>query len=255
MVPALIVGLWYAATVAFALSPVVLPSPFAVFRTIFDPVTRGFLGHALVGSLGRMTVGLIAGILAGTVFGLLVGSSRLLWMIVNPWFVFTRQISVFAWIPLLTMWVGGGETAKIIIIAIAAFYPMAMNTVQGVVNVPRGFVELGRVLCLSPWRMLRRIVLPAALPSLVNGMMLAVIHAWLGTIGAEYLTGMSVGIGAYVMEARSEFRTDLVVAGVVMIGIVGMVLVRVLRDATSFGMRTTRRESLSNINEFEEVMS
>jgi ABC-type Fe3+ transport system substrate-binding protein len=105
--------------------------------------------------------------------------------------------------------------AKLVFIALSAFFPMALNTQQGVRDVPVAYREVGLVLRLSRWRMLTRVVLPGALPAIFIGIEIALINAWIGTVGAEYSMGMGRGIGTFLAEGREQFRMDIVLLGVV----------------------------------------
>ncbi len=133
---------------------------------------------------------------------------------------------------MLTAWFGTGETAKIVFIAVAAFKPATMGAYDGIRNVSTQYFEVGRVLCFSRLRMLRRIALPAALPSIVTGVQLAFIFSWLSAIGAEYLIGsLSEGIGSFIMEARDMLRSDLVFVGIAVIAMVGAAMNGVLQTS------------------------
>ncbi len=154
----------------------------------------------LPASLVRFFFGSIIGILLGVAFGTLLAVSRGVDRSVSPTFHALRQVAIFAWVPLLTAWLGMGESAKIVFIALAAFKSMSMNTYQGARHVPPHYVEVGRALCFSRWGMFSRVVLPAALPSILTGIRLALLHAWAATVGVEYLLGLGDGVGVLLTE-------------------------------------------------------
>jgi sulfonate transport system permease protein len=139
----------------------------------------------------------------------------------GPSFHVFRQIAMFAWIPLLTAWFGIGETMRILFIAIAAFKPMVMNTQAGIAGIPAHYLEVGRTMKLSRWSMLRQVILPAALPSILAGLQLAFIGSWLATIGVETLVSFSVGVGAVLREGQEHFHMEVVMFGIVLIGALG----------------------------------
>ena len=142
-----------------------------------------------------------------------------------------RQVAILAWIPLLTAWFGNGDLCKIVFVAIAASKPMVMGTYEGIRSAPAQLVEVGRALCLSRFRMLHKIILPAAAPSIVTAMQLSLIFSWFAAIGAEYVIGvMSGGIGSVVITAQEHFRTDIVLVGVMLISCVGILMNKILRQ-------------------------
>jgi sulfonate transport system permease protein len=125
---------------------------------------------------------------------------------------------------MISVWFGLGDTAKVVFLSLAAFFPVLLNTFEGIRSVPRELIEVGRVFALSPLQMLRRVVLPAALPSIFNGVHLALIYAWLATLGAEYLLTSGIGIGNLLTDGREHLWMDQVLLGVLMVGLVGYAL-------------------------------
>jgi sulfonate transport system permease protein len=153
----------------------------------------------------------------------LLGLSRPTDRAIGPSFHAVRQIAIFAWVPLLTAWFGNGESGKVVFIALGAFYPVVMGTYEGIRGVPPHLREIGQLYCFGPWRLLRRIVLPAAVPAIVGALQLALIFSWLATIGAEYLMGGASRGG------REQLRTDIVLLGVTVIAASGYLLNTLLR--------------------------
>jgi len=133
----------------------------------------------------------------------------------------TRQIALFAWVPFLSLWLGNGEQGRVAFIALAAFFPVLLNTHLGTARVEARYLEVSRVLCLKPHRVLLKVILPSALPAILTGLRLGLIYAWLATIGAEYMFATTSGVGAMMMDARDLFRMDLVILGMMVIGGVG----------------------------------
>jgi sulfonate transport system permease protein len=193
-------------------------------------LARGELPADLAASLARDLAGFAIGAAAGLAFGMLLGLSRAADRLLAPSFDGFKQIATFAWIPLLSVWLGVGEAAKVAFVALAAFTPVVVNTCQGVRGASRELLEVGRVLRLTRRQILTRIVLPAALPSILTGVRLALIYAWLATIGAEYFMTVGPGIGGLVIEGRERFDMGLVMLGVVVLGLVGYLVGR-LADA------------------------
>ena len=185
----------------------ILAAPFV------DEQGRQLWGSAAA-SLLRLLLGFALGAALGILTGLAVGLSRPAQRGVAPTLHALRQVALFAWIPLLTAWFGNGEAAKVVFISISAFFPIFLNTEQGVRNIPLALREVTATLRLGPWMRLRRLVWPAALPSVLIGIEVGLLTAWIGTVGSEYAIGTGRGIGAFLAAARDVFRMDLVLIGV-----------------------------------------
>jgi sulfonate transport system permease protein len=231
VIPCGLLAAWAVVSHAGWVNPHLLVPPDRVLLAPFVNEEAANLWSALGASLLRMVVGFAAGTVLGGTLGILMGLSRTANRIVGPSFTAIRQITLFAWIPLLTAWFGNGETAKFVFIALAALFPMALNTQQGVRNVPVAFREVARVLRLSRLRTLTRVLLPSALPSLFIGLEIALINAWIGTVGAEYAMGFGRGIGTFLAAGREQFRMDIVILGVLALALVGYLMNALARVA------------------------
>lgn len=199
-------------------------SPEAVAATAREQLGDGSLLTALGASLRRDALGLLGGSLIGFILGGALGTVRLIDELLSPLLNGLKHIALFTWIPLMSIWLGNGETAKVTFIALAVFLPVMLNTYEGVRSVDPRFLEVARILKLSRLQTLRKVVLPAAAPSIATGLHLALIYGWLATIGAEYLFAVAPGIGSSIMEGREQFRMDLVLLGMAIIGGVGFLL-------------------------------
>jgi sulfonate transport system permease protein len=178
----------------------------------------------LAESLVRFAAGFAIGATGGVAFGLLIGASGTAERAAGPSFHALRQIALFAWIPLLSAWFGNGEGAKIVYVALSAFFPAALNTHDGLRTIPIQYLELAKVMAFSRCQRVRRLLLPGALPSIFIGIQIALITAWIGTVGAEYVLGVGQGLGTFIAEARGQFRMDLVLLGVLVLALVGFVI-------------------------------
>ncbi|MBB3911804.1 ABC transporter permease [Sphingomonas desiccabilis] len=224
VLPLLLVGLWGLATDRAWIDSAFLASPARVAAAPFDPQVRALVEQGLVASVLRYVEGACLGVVLGTAFGLLLGLSPLADRLFGQSFHGFRQIAMFAWVPLFTAWFGVGETTKLAFVALAAFKPMVMAAQEGVRAAPVALREVGQSLCLSRRRTLLSIILPAALPALVTGLQLAFTFAWLATIGVEALVGFGNGLGAVLIEGRNNFRMDVVLFGILVIGGLGLLL-------------------------------
>ncbi len=224
VIPLLGLALWWLAVrQGWSTSPL-LVTPEKVWETAVDQFTGGKLFDALGASLWRDLVGFAIGASAGLLFGAALGASRLLDRLFGPSFHTLKQISLFAWIPLLSVWFGLGDAAKVAFLSLAAFFPVVLNTHEGIRSVPAELLEVARVLGFSRWQRWRRVILPAASPSIFAGIHLGLIYAWLATLGAEYLLVSGQGIGNTMIDGREHFRMDLVLFGVIVVGGVGFTL-------------------------------
>lgn len=219
--PLLLLAAWEAAYHLNAVDPRLLPPPSLVARRLVVEIEEGRFWLHLAASLGRDLLGFSIGAAGGLAVGLLLGLWRLADRLLSPSFNAWKQIAVFAWIPLISVWFGVGEAAKIVFVALAAFTPVVVNTHEGVRGVDRRHFEVARVLTFTPWQTLTRLALPAAAPSIFTGLHLALIYAWLATVGAEYFMTVGPGIGGMMTEGREHFHMDVVLLGIFLLGAVG----------------------------------
>jgi sulfonate transport system permease protein len=162
----------------------------------------------------------------GCALGLLLGLSRWAHRLLGPLFLGYRQVALFAWVPLLSMWFGGGESGKIAFIALAAMAPAAVNTWLGTRALPHDYVELAEVLMFRRLDFIRFVALPGALPFILTGLRSALIAAWLATVGAELFLDIAPGLGGRMNEGRETFQMDLVIASIVLLGLLGLTFSR-----------------------------
>ena len=233
LLPAVLVVIWYLSTLGAARDGLrLLVSPGEFLNAVWDGMRSGALPGAILATLARSIAGFLIGSTLGIGMGLLIGLWRRPALIISPTVDSLRQVALFAWIPLLSAWLGNGEAMKVTLISLGAFFPVALATASGCANVPIPFLEVGRVLELDRRTTIRRIVLPAAAPEIVSGLELSLNIAWLGTIGAEYLigtgyiNGMGDGVGAYLAAAREYARMDQVLVGVLSLALIGLALDR-----------------------------
>jgi len=222
--PLALLALWWGASALGWTDSPLLVSPGAVWHRAVAYTASGELWVALGASLWRDLAGFAIGVSGGLVFGALLGLSRGFERAVGPSFHTLKQISLFAWIPLISVWFGLGDAAKVAFLSLAAFFPVVLNTFEGIRAVPCELIEVARVLKFSRWQLLRRVVVPGAAPSIFAGIHLALIYAWLATLGAEYLLVAGKGIGNTMIDGREHFQMDLVIFGVIVVGLVGFSL-------------------------------
>lgn len=219
--PVAAVALWWLLSALGAANPGLLVSPAKVLATAYEYASSAKLWRALGASLTRELAGFAIGTMLGLLLGGLLGLSRLFNRIVGPSFNTFKQISLFAWIPLISVWFGLGDTAKVVFLSLAALVPVVVNTCDGIRNVPPSLIEVARVYGYTRWQTVAHVILPAAVPSIFTGVYLALIYSWLATIGAEYLLVAGLGMGNLLIEGSEHFQMDLVIFAMFVIGTIG----------------------------------
>jgi sulfonate transport system permease protein len=226
VLPVALLLLWELANRGGWVDPRILPPLERVAHTAVDQVlNQGLLGH-LGSSLLRDVVGFALGTFFGLAVGTVLGLSRIADRLFMPTFNGLRQIAILAWIPLIAIWFGMGEAAKIVFILAAAFIPVVLNTYEGVRSASTQLVEVARALTFTRWQILTRLYLPSALPSIATGVHLALIYAWVASIGSEYFMTVGPGIGGMIIAGRERFEMDLVMLGILILGLVGYLINR-----------------------------
>lgn len=224
VVPVVGVAVWWLAANQGWSDSGLLVSPQKVALTAWEQVSSGQFWRAISSSLVRNLSGFFIGTTLGLLLGCLLGFSRLFERLVGPSFNTFKQISLFAWIPLISVWFGLGDVAKVVFLSLAALVPVVVNTCDGLRSVPPAFLEVAKVYRFSRWQTIVGVMLPAALPSIFTGIYLALVYSWLATIGAEYLLVSGDGIGNTLIDGSEHFMMDLVLFGMVIIGLVGWAL-------------------------------
>jgi sulfonate transport system permease protein len=227
VLPVLLLAGWEIASHAGLVDRRILPPVEAILSTAVSQVTHEALLSNLAASLLRDMVGFTLGTLIGVIIGTVLGLSRLGDRLFMPSFNGLRQIAILAWIPLISIWFGVGEAAKIVFIMVAALIPVVLNTHEGVRSASAQLVEVARALTFTRWQLVTRLYLPSALPSIVTGVHLALIYAWVASIGAEYFMTVGPGIGGLIIAGRERFQMDLVILGILILGAVGFLINRI----------------------------
>lgn len=223
LLPLALFALWTVAARREWVPPQVLPPPQAVWDALRESVASGELWGHLQISLLRVLGGFALGLAGGLGLGVAMGLSPTFKDYVYPLFKAFSQVPVLGWLPLLMLLVGIDEALKLILIAKAALVPIALNTYKGIQGVPTRYIEVARVLRFSRWQLLSRVVFPAALAPIWNGIRYGLTHAWLALVVVELLAS-SEGLGFMIVYGRQLFQLDLVLAAVIVVGLVGYVL-------------------------------
>lgn len=238
--PLLVLALWVAAT-ELALAPEqILVPPWQVLVSGWELAQGGELGEHLSISLVRLLSGFGFGSMAGIAFGLVVGLSPRLDAYTAPTFQVLRQIPSVALIPLFILVFGIGETFKVVIVAKASFFIVALAVHDAIKSLPVRYLEVAAMLRFSRLQTIRKVVLPAIVPATLTGVRIALGRSWMVLVGAELLAAEN-GLGQMMEMGRQMFRLDVVMVGVLLTGLVGVTLDRGFRLLEAYLMRWQRR--------------
>lgn len=195
-----------------------------IWAGLLELCQSGGLLINVLASVQRALTGLFIGAGAGFLIGSLVAVSRTAHVLITPIYHAIRQVPLLGLVPLFALWFGNGDTSKLIVVSLSAFYPVVLSTFEGMLQVDRKFQEVGQVYRLSQWQIYRRIILPAALPQVFTGFSLALAFAWLSTIGSELLFTAGAGLGNLMMNAQEASRMDVLIIVTFVIGILGYLM-------------------------------
>ncbi|MBO3749950.1 ABC transporter permease [Streptosporangiaceae bacterium NEAU-GS5] len=235
---AALVAVWQLAAVTTR-NPSFVPSPKAVWSQLILTSTthdgvRGYSGHYLVEHLGislrRILIGSVLGTAVGLILGVVMGTVPWIRVVTEPVVTFVRALPPLAYFSLLIIWFGIDETPKLWLLTIAALPPVAVATASAVYGAPIGLVEAARALGATRRDVIRDVVLPNALPEIFTGVRLAVGLAYSSVVAAETINGVP-GIGGMVRDAQRYLQTDVVVLGLLAIGLSGLLIDAALRTA------------------------
>ena len=207
------------------------PPPSEVANTILALASRDLFSHVAISTL-RVATGFAIGTLLAIGLGTLTGMSRRAEALLDPSFQALRAIPSLAWIPLLLLWLGIDETPKIVLISIGAFFPVYINLVAGIHNVDRKLIEVGTIHGLPTRQLVRRILLPAALPHLFTGLRTGLSLAWMFLVAAE-LIAATKGVGYLLSDGRESSRPDIVLAAILILATLGKLSDSVLKHLES----------------------
>lgn len=219
--PLFLLALWSLAFVLGWVDPRIVASPLAVWRYLVGAVGSGDLWVDLGASLGRNLASFAIGATTGIACGVLFSLSKTLRELLLPSINTLKQISIFAWVPLISIWFGLGEGARIFVIAFAVWFPVLFNTLHGIAGISPELLDLPRVYGFTRWQAVRRLILPAALPSIFTGLYVGLVMSWMVTLGAEYMLTSTRGLGHLLLDGRENFRMDQVIVGCLVVGLVG----------------------------------
>lgn len=223
--PLVLLAVWQIACSTGLAPEQVLVPPTEVARSLWLMAGSGELGRHVGDSLYRLALGFTIGAVAGLAFGIAIALSRFAEAVFSPLFLTLWQVPVIAFIPTMVIFLGINEPFKIAIVAIAAFFPIALATFDAVRGVPKAWFEVAKVYRTTLPDLVRRILIPATVPGVLTGLRIALTRAWIVLVAAEILAADS-GIGQMMEMGRQLFQLDVVLSGVVVSGVIGFALDR-----------------------------
>ena len=223
LLPLIILIIWFLGTNIGKIPETALPKLGTVIITFKEMIKSGQLYSDLGISMRRVIAGYVISSILGVTLGVIMGISRR----AKKTFQFTltsmRQIPMIAWIPLIILWTGIGEVSKITVILFAATFPIVVNTVNGIESTPEAFLEVAEIYKLNRWDTFFKVYLPSALPNIFTGLRLGLSTSWMVVVASELIASSS-GIGYRLNDARSLMKSDIVIVCMIVIGIVGVLM-------------------------------
>jgi NitT/TauT family transport system permease protein len=219
---ALLIAVWWALVVATG--SVIFPTPWQVVTGTLELIEDGTLWAHIGASLFRVGTGFLLAVVLAVPLGLWMGWVRGAFETLNPIFQMLRPISPIAWIPIAILWFGVGDASPIYLIFISSVFPMVVQTTAGVHTIERRYLRAAENFGVSRTTLFTRVVIPAVLPHIIVGMRIGLGVAWLVVVAAEMIALRS-GLGYLIIDSRNAGnRYDLVIAGMILIGIIGLML-------------------------------
>lgn len=231
-VPLLILIFWEFASARGLVRATVLPAPSRIFETLWLLMQTGEIFTHIFVSLWRIVQGFLIGGTLGIVIGITTGLFKPIHAATSIIIGLLRPIPNLAWVPILILWFGIGETSKIVVIAIASFWPVLLNVVDAIRRTDKKFIEVAKVLEKSRTITVFQVILPSALPSIFVGLRSGMDLAWRSVVGAE-LIAASAGIGYFMSYSREISQTDSMLASVICIAFIGLSIDFLLRKVQS----------------------
>ncbi|MCA0972556.1 ABC transporter permease [Halobacillus litoralis] len=236
VIPVLLIVIWELASRLGWVAPHLLPAPTTVLGEVVSMAQSGELwGHVGI-TLYRVAAGFAFGAAAAVVLGAATGYSKIANYLLDPMLQALRAIPSLAWVPLFILWIGIGEASKITLVAVGVFFPVYLNLTSGIHGVDRKLIEVGRMYHFSTLQLIRRIILPAALPSFLVGIRSGLSLGWMFVVAAELL-GASQGLGYLMVFGQNTSAPELVVASILLFAIFGKLTDELLKRLQQRALR------------------
>ena len=225
VIPVIIITIWFYTTTYMAIPKGILPTIPDVGQTFLEMLKSGQLENDIAVSISRVLKGYCISVILGVTLGSLIGMYRSIKELFVPVITVIRQIPMIAWIPLVILWCGIGETSKVVIIVLVAFFQILVNTQSGIESTPKGYIEVARLYKLGRWKTFIKVYLPHAIPQILVGLRLGLGGSWMAVVAAELIAATS-GIGYRMSSARSNMQSNVVIVCMIVVGLVGVLMDR-----------------------------
>ncbi|MBC3862853.1 aliphatic sulfonate ABC transporter permease SsuC [Undibacterium jejuense] len=236
LVPIILLVTWQLAAQFGYLSSRILPEPLAVLKAFWSLIISGEIFIHVKTSLWRAISGFLVGGGLGLLLGLFTGTFKFAETLLDSSLQMIRNIPALALMPLVILWFGIDETAKLFLVSVGVFFPVYLNTFHGIRSVDKGLIEMARSYGLSGWALYRDVILPGALPSILVGVRFALGLVWVLLIVAETISSQS-GIGYMTMNAREFLQTDVVLVGILLYALLGKLADSLSRAVEHYTLR------------------
>lgn len=220
ILPIILLIVWEAAVRFNLLDAYVFPAPTTILQKIIELAQEGTLwGHVGI-TFFRVLIGFLAGTITAVILGSIVGYFKWFEQLMDPLIQAFRSIPSLAWVPLFILWMGIGESSKVMLIAVGVFFPVYLNIVSGIQAVDRKLIEVGKIYHFTPLQIVRCIILPASLPSFLVGLRSGVGLGWMFVVAAE-LMGASQGLGYLLVVGQNTYSPELIIASIILFALLG----------------------------------
>ncbi|MBI1935128.1 ABC transporter permease [Candidatus Woesearchaeota archaeon] len=200
-----------------------IPPPLEIAKSFILTIQSTEIFKDIYVSISRVFVGFLMGAVIGLIFGVITSYSAVLRYLLSIWIEFIRPIPPLAWIPLAILWFGLGNKSAIFLVALGSFFPVYSNTFEGVIALPKKFVDTAKTLGADSKLIFLEVVIPAILPYIITGLKIGLGVSWMIVVTAE-LVGTTSGLGYFIQLNRILLQVDKVIVGMIVIGLIGLVM-------------------------------
>ena len=225
-----LIALWQLLYTVSDFNEALFPSPFKALRALIELAADGTLFRHIGTSLYRFAAGYCSAVVSAVLLGLVLGWFSKAFRFVDPIVQLLRPISPTAWMPFIVLWFGIGDVPAIVIIFIAGFFPVLLTTVAAVANIDPIYLKVSRSFGIRQPQLMWKVIFPAAFPQIASGIHLALGTSWIFLVAGE-MVGAQSGVGYLIIDARNNLRTDILLADIVVIGLIGLILDTLLKMA------------------------
>ena len=225
---AILILLWQLLYLASDFGPALFPSPLQALQALGGMCADGSLARHIGTSMYRFAAGYVSSVIVAVILGLVLGQLPGVFKYVNPMLQLLRPISPTAWMPFVVLLFGIGDVPAIVIIFIAAFFPVLLSTVAAVGNIDPIYLKVSKNFGIRQPQRMWKVIFPAAFPQIANGIHLALGTAWIFLVAGE-MVGAQSGLGYQIIDARNNVRSDILLATILVIGLIGLLLDAILK--------------------------